>query len=172
MSGKTIVLYSSRTGFTQRYAQWIAGALGCEAKPFDPAAPLEGYDTVIYGGGFKAGMIRNLKPFMVKAEGLAGARIAVFATGAMPAAAPDAMKAMRQNFTDEAWARIAAFYLPGGLRYEKMGFGDKLMMSVFKFMVGHTDGKDSQVYKMIASSYDLTDEAAIAPVVAWAGEEP
>ena len=29
---KSIVVYTSKTGFTKKYAQWIAEDLGCEAK--------------------------------------------------------------------------------------------------------------------------------------------
>ena len=30
----TIVVYQSETGFTKKYAEWIAEALDCEAVPF------------------------------------------------------------------------------------------------------------------------------------------
>ena len=47
----TIVVYQSETGFTKKYAEWIAEEFGCEAVPFKKtnATKLQGYDKVIYG---------------------------------------------------------------------------------------------------------------------------
>ena len=38
---KTIVVYSSQTGFTEKYAKWIAEALNCEAIPVKQAKKLD-----------------------------------------------------------------------------------------------------------------------------------
>ena len=49
---KRIVVYQSGTGFTAKYADWIAKDLGCEAKEYKHVNPgeLAGFDMVIYGG--------------------------------------------------------------------------------------------------------------------------
>ena len=54
---RTIVLYTSKYGAAETYAQWIAEALGCQAVSLDKFSKkeLQGYDTVIYGGGVQAG---------------------------------------------------------------------------------------------------------------------
>ena len=52
---KKIVVYTSKTGFAQKYAEWIAEELGCEAvscKKYAKSAKDE--DLVIYGGGIMA----------------------------------------------------------------------------------------------------------------------
>lgn len=62
---RTIVLYTSKYGAAETYARWIAEALGCRAVPLDKSSKkeLQGYDTVIYGGGVQAGGIRGLEQF-------------------------------------------------------------------------------------------------------------
>ena len=49
---KTIVIYNSQTGFTKRYAQWIAEAAGadCLALPDAKKKDLTAYEAIIYGG--------------------------------------------------------------------------------------------------------------------------
>lgn len=167
----SIVLYRSRTGFTQRYADWIAAALGCQAMPY--AGPgrmeLEAYDVIVYGGGFHAGMIGGLKAFLTELPRLEGKRIAVFATGATPVGAPDVEKAMRQNFTDAQWSAVRAFYVQSGLCYERMGLGDRAMMAVFRAMLRRNVG-DGETLRMVSHSFDCCDEAQIKPLVRFCRE--
>lgn len=166
-----MVLYRSKTGFTERYAKWIAQELGCDAAPYAgfDTARLQGYDTVVYGGGFHAGKIGGLRAFLKELPRLEGKRVAVFATGAMPADAPDTQKAMRQNFTDDEWAAVAAFYFQSGLCYERMALGDRAMMAVFRAMVRHTEG-EGELLRMISRSFDGCDRARIAPLVRFCRE--
>ena len=49
---KILVTYKSKTGFTKKYAEWIAEELGCEAKDIKTITPknVAEYDLVIHGG--------------------------------------------------------------------------------------------------------------------------
>ena len=59
---KTIVVYTSKTGSTKRYAEAIAARLQCEAKPAKTvnAEELQTYDRVVYGGWIFANKISGL----------------------------------------------------------------------------------------------------------------
>ena len=59
---KSIVIYSSKTGFTERYARWIAEDLQCTCKPIKDvnSSELSDYDCVIYGGWLMAGNIKDI----------------------------------------------------------------------------------------------------------------
>lgn len=164
---KAIVIYQSKTGFTQRYAGWIGAALNCEAVAWKDAQAMDlsAYDTLVYGGWCHAGSIIGLKKFLKAAEPLKK-NIAVFAVGASPAENPEIESALRRNFTQEQWERIRAFYFPGGLNYEKMGAVDKALMAAFRAMTKKQEGEDSEMYRMLCKSYDLTDEKYIQPLVA------
>lgn len=163
---KTIVIYRSKTGFTKRYAEWIAAALGCEALAWKDAQgkELSGYDTLIYGGWCHAGSIVGLKKFLQAAEPLKK-NMAVFAVGASPADNPEIEPALKRNFTPEQWARIKVFYLPGGLNYEKMGAMDKALMAAFRAMVKKQQGAESEMYQALCHSYDLAKEEYVQPLV-------
>ena len=56
---KIIVVYKSGTGFTKKYANWIAEALNCEAVQLKKVNlnELTNYDVVVYGGWIMAGMV-------------------------------------------------------------------------------------------------------------------
>lgn len=160
-----IVIYYSKTGFSRTYAKWISEELCCEAVSYEDREKvrLENYDTVIFGGGFHAGSINGLKWFKGKIPDIKGKKIVVFGTGAMPLDAPDTEKAMRANFSEEEYRQVKTFYLWGGLSYEKMGFGDKLMMAVFRKML-KMQGQDEQL-KMVSSSYDRASREYLAPLL-------
>lgn len=160
---KTLIIYHSKTGMTKRYAEWIQAELNCKMIPWKEArkTDLSGYERIIFGSSFHAGMILALKPFLQKVD--SGAQqVMVFATGASPASSPEIAKALEQNITDD---RIRTFYFQSGLCYEKMGLLDRLMMTGFRSMVKKQEGEASQTYQMISHSYDLCDQAAIAPLV-------
>lgn len=90
MSNRTIVIYKSKTGFTEQYAQWIRDELGCEIARYEDRnhINLEDYDTLIFGGGFYAGKIAGLKWFLEQALVLDSRKVVVFGTGASPAGFP------------------------------------------------------------------------------------
>ncbi len=173
-----LIIYYSKTGFTRKYAEWIREGLpkniDCDLVPYEERKSIQfkKYDTILFGGGFHAGQINGLKWFKAQMGKQArnaekkDRRVGVFATGAMPADAPDVEKAMRQNFTEKEWADIKTFYLQGGLCYEKMGAGDKLMMAVFRTILKKTNA-DSQMQQAVSHSYDLTSKEAVTPLVEW-----
>lgn len=49
---RAVVVYASQTGFTRRYAEWIAEELGGEAVPVERADGIDAgsYDAVVFGG--------------------------------------------------------------------------------------------------------------------------
>ena len=56
---KTIVIYTSQTGFTRRYAQWIAQAAKADCLKLAAAKikDLSVYEAIIFGGWGCAGSI-------------------------------------------------------------------------------------------------------------------
>ncbi|MFR1434013.1 MAG: flavodoxin domain-containing protein [Acutalibacteraceae bacterium] len=166
---KTGVIYCSKTGFTRKYAEWLAEALGCEAVPYHQAAKTNwtDCDTVIFASWFHAGRIQKLGWF--KRLPLTGKTRIVAAVGAMPADAPEAQAALRSNFADD-WAQFRVFYLPGGLCYEKMGAADRALMAIFRRMARQKEGADSPTFRALSQSYDLTSREALTPVIACCRE--
>lgn len=64
---KTIVIFNSQTGFTRRYAEWIAEATGADFMELSLAKQkdLTAYEAVIFGDGLRR---RNPQPQLVQKE--------------------------------------------------------------------------------------------------------
>ena len=43
---KTVVVYRSKTGYTRKYAEWIAEELGCDIKENAKLSDITGYDMI------------------------------------------------------------------------------------------------------------------------------
>ena len=88
---KVLILYSSKTGFSQRYAQWLGEALDCQAVPFKERkrVDMSGYEGIVLFGGLYAGQMSGLKWLKKQLPALAGKRIAAVAVGCAPMETPD-----------------------------------------------------------------------------------
>ena len=117
---KAIIIYNSKTGFTERYAGWLAKRLNGETVRYRDRNKMDliGYDTVIYAGSVHAGFVTGLKWFKKQLPLLEGKKKIVLAVGAMPAGEEIAANVASANFTQEEMGDIRLYYLPGVLCYE------------------------------------------------------
>lgn len=169
---KIAVVYHSQTGFTKRYAQWIAQATGADC--FDAASArrqdFSGYDAIVFGGWLMAGSISKFGWFKGQLPKWAGKRLAVFAVGGTPAESPDIMPRLESLFTPEERRQVQLFYMPGGMNYEAMPAASRLMMRLFtKMLSGKKDKTEAEkgMLAYVAASYDLSDRRYIQPLVDW-----
>lgn len=171
MSNRILVVYKSVTGFTRQYAEWIAEELGCESMDLRKAseAVMSGFDTIVFGGRCHAGSVDGLKTAKKMFELSRAVKLVVFATGAMPAEMEETIQeAWRNNLTTEELVRIPHFYMPGGLRYEAMPFGDKMLMKAFAAMLKNKKNQTEEekgTAQSIADSYDISSKTYIEPLV-------
>lgn len=131
---KTVVIYKSKTGFTKKYAEWISEELSADI--FDGSKVttnmLTVYDTVIYGGGLYAVGINGVELITQNFDKLKDKKVIVFATGVSPEREEAVSEVKHKNFTSEQQKLIRFFYLRGGFDYRKLGFLDKLLMTLLK----------------------------------------
>ena len=85
---KKVVIYTSQTGFTKRYAEWIGEAAEAEAVDLAQAKKLNlrDCDTIILGSHVCADNIVKAKKFAKILRKYPGKKCALFVTGASPAA--------------------------------------------------------------------------------------
>lgn len=180
---KTIVIYTSTTGFTKKYAEWIAANLGAELAEACSLAKANGlragalasYDVVIYGGSLHAVGIRGLAKFKPSLAGLAGKKVIIFAVGATPDRKDVPEEVLAANFSPEERGRIRFFYLRGGFDYAKLGPVDKLLMTLLKLKL-KSKGKDERspdergMLASYAKPVDFTRRAYVDELVAYAKE--
>ena len=169
---KTIVIYNSKTGFTKRYAQWIAEAARADCLELSAAKKkdLTAYDAIIFGGWACAGSISQIKWFKGNIDKWADKKLIAFCVGASPVDNPEIDIALKRNFNESEQKKVKAFYCPGGFNYEKMSITSKLIMKMFvtalKAQKNKTEAEQIMV-KMISSSYDISDKKYIEPILQY-----
>lgn len=165
---KTIIIYRSKTGFTQKYAEMAAKELGCNAQPWGKAQ-MAGYDTVVFGTRAHAGRIDGLKKALAAFRRSGTKRFVLFVTGAMPHTAGQALEQLwKGNLTEEQLRNIPHFYMQAGLCYERMGVLDRAMMKGLARFLAHKADKtpeDLELEKTIAGSYDISSREYVLPMV-------
>ena len=170
---KTAVIYTSQTGFTKRYVEWLAEK--SKADVFDLKAVekkeigfFSDYDAVIYAGWCMAGRVVKLDWFLNKAISLKGKKLAILAVGASPNENPETVIAMNKLLTGEQKQYIRVFYCQGGINYDKMNFLSKFAMKAFANKLKKSkDPKQREQGELIAHSYDIADIKYIEPIISF-----
>ena len=191
---RTIVLYTSKYGAAETYARWIAEAFGCRAVPLDKFSKkeLQGYDTVIYGGGVQAGGIRGLEQFtkwikgdlklrqMAKRGTISEAEAAeigafdrqyyIFAVGISLDSEGNRLQLRDINF-DKDWLRdLPCFFLPGAFDPAKLAGVDKAIIKVATKMFldkpeAQAAAEDAQVLRYFETGCDLIDRTRTTALI-------
>lgn len=167
---KTIVIYNSQTGFTKRYAQWIAEKTGADCVELSEAKKrsMDAYEAIIFGGWACAGGISKLRWFKGNMDQWAGKKLIVFCVGGSPIDSPSVEPALKNNFSEAEFKKVNVFYCPGGFCYEKMSASSRLMMKLFlKTLKAKKDKteEEREMIKMISASYDISDPRYIEPIL-------
>jgi len=134
---KTVVVYKSKSGFTKKYAEWIAKELSAEIFEASriTADMMMDYDTVVYGGGLYAVGINGVKLVTQNLNRLKDKKIIIFATGAS-SPSDDVVKEIKdKNFTSEQQKYIRFFYLRGGFDYNRLTLFNKGLMNLLKLKI-------------------------------------
>lgn len=158
---KRIVVFKSSTGFTAKYANWIAEELGCEAIELNKIkkSDLVKYDEVIYGGWLMANMVcgyNKIKELNLK-------KVTVFGVGMTVPSEEVTKKLVEQNkFESEKF-----FYFEGGYNPKKVGFLKKMMMNMIKKSIEKKEEKTAEDLHMLETfkGADNTNKEAIKPLI-------
>ncbi len=166
---RILLIYKSKTGFTEKYANWITEELKCDIEKISHIQKIDfsSYDLVIFGSRIHAGRIDGLSK--IKKLNL-DKKLIIFATGATPKETNSIMEVWNSNLTEEELKIIKHFYIPAGLNYEKMGFLDKTMMKMASKMLEKKDNKSKEDIGMqnsIKKSYDISSKERIKPLIEY-----
>lgn len=157
-----LVVYKSSTGFTKKYAMWIAEALNCEAKDIKKVSKeeLNSTDTLIYGGWIMGSMIMGLD----KIKNVYSGKLVVFAVGSTPTSEEVVSAIKKQNNLEST----PLYYMEGGFEFEKLGFFKRNMLKMVKKSVEKKENKTEQdlfMIKALGTSFDHSDKKFIDPLV-------
>ncbi|NMB94017.1 MAG: flavodoxin [Flexilinea flocculi] len=173
---KTVVIFQSKTGYTKKYAQWIAEAL--QADLFENSKikddEIISYDAVVYGGSLFATGILGLKRIKKLLPSLAGKKIAVFGVGLSPVREDTINSVKQHNLTEEELKAIHFYYFRGGFNLKKLSFIDQTMMKMMKSSIEKKKkaGKlltedENEMLEAFNVISDFTDRSAIEPLLSF-----
>jgi len=171
MKSSTIIIYKSRTGFTKKYAEMIAGELGCTIAEFKTMTvnALSQYDTVIFGSRAHAGVFDGYRKAKEMFQRSSSKNFIVFATGATPNSNEKIIQQFwQQNLSAEEIENLPHFYMQSGLCYEKMGFFDRMMLKMVAAMMKKKKEKsphEREFEQAIRNSYDISSKEYILPLI-------
>lgn len=170
---KIIVVYKSRTGFTEKYAHWIADGLHCDIVSLEKFSnsKMACYDVVIFGGGIHAGRISGIKFIKNNISLLANKKIIVFATGATAPISEEIERFRKDNVPDGTG--IAFFYFQSGMDYSNMKGTDRLLMRALKTALKMKKEKsdiEQGTLDAIQNSYDYSSQNQIEPLINYINE--
>ena len=173
---KTLIMYTSQTGFTKRYAQWLAEEMSADIFDLKDVQKngesfFAQYESIVYAGWFCAEKVVKANWFLDKAKNWKDKHLALIAVGGSPNASPDTEVAIKRILTDEQRTYIKAFYCQGGFNYEKMNLPSKLAMKAFAASLKKSkEEKYREMGNQVDHSYDIADKKYLEPVVAYLKE--
>lgn len=172
MMGKTVVIYKSYTGYTKKYAEWLADVLKCDLMENQKmtVSKLNSYDTVILGGSVMAGMIAGADFIKKNLEQLKEKKLVVYACGMDSLDQEGAKKMWSQNFNSEQLPYVKCFYCRGGLDFGKLKGMKKFMLKMMckKFKSKPVKSQSEQdMVKALEAPLDFTEKGYIQPIITY-----
>lgn len=159
---KKIVIYKSKYGATKRYADCIAGKLGCDAFSMDAIKPekLNLYNIIIIGSNIRMFKIGFSDFVHANADILRDKKIVFFAVGAMPPETLEEQEKLRAEALENFLTDAPMYYLKGDWNKEKMSFFDRLIANMAEKALSKKFPEKVSEFKGSGFS-----ESAIAPII-------
>ena len=168
--GKVAVVYRSKSGYTEKYAKWIAKAVNADLLRGEKTRPedLMDYDTIVYGGGLYAVGINGLKLITDNYDKLKSKKLIVFSLGASPVRPAIVEEVKNKNLTKEQQETIDFFLLRGGFDKRKLTPIDSILMKLMRInlkMKKNPTPDERGMLNAYTHPVDFTDEKLIEPIV-------
>ncbi len=168
---KGIIIYKSKYGAAQKYAQWLQGMTGFPCIKTSDAVlnDILQYDTIILCSSIYASGIAGL-PFLKKnIESLKNKKIAIFCVGASPYDESAFEEIKARNLTGNLKG-IPLFYGRGAWDLSKMSFMDRTICKMLQRSIAR---KDPDTYEpwmkalmcAVGKSCDWTDKKYLLPLL-------
>lgn len=170
---RTVVIYKSKYGSTERYARWIGEDLDCpviKAEDFSKK-DFEKYDNIIFGGCVHAGGIMGFDLIKKAARHLQDKKIVVFAVGLNIMNKETRMQLREINFDKKRVAGMTCYYCPGAYDPDVIKGIDAPIMKMMVSMLEdkspqETTEDDRKLLEGVKNGIDMVDRQYIEPIVA------
>ena len=174
---KAIVIYKSRYGSTEQYAQWIAASLHCPLLEERAVRKdqLEQYDVIIFGGGLYAGSINGIRTLTRNYHDLhvKGKTWILFTVGlADPHDTAAFSPTLEKVLTPEIREDIHIFHFRGGMDYARLSLPHRAMMKMMiKFLcqkpVSERNDQENDLINSYGGSVDFVSKDSIEPLISF-----
>lgn len=159
-----IVLFTSKSGFTKKYAEWIAADLKCDVRELKGFSlnQLKEYDQVIYGGWIMANTVAGY----AKIKNLGLENLIVFGCGMSLPSDEIRESIAKQNEID----KDKFFYFEGGFNPKKVGLMGRLVIKMISKSIQKKEEKTDADLHMLetAKGVDRTNQYSIEELVRFA----
>ena len=172
---KNIIVYTSQTGFTEKYANLLGEKINGEVLTLKdakkkPDSFFADADSIVYAGWLMAGKVTGSDWMVKRLSAFSGKKLAFICVGASPVDAPDVKTAMERLLNHEQRKAASIFYMPGGISYEKMKGPSRFAMKAFASMLKKKKDQteaERQMAELISHDYDHSDPKYLDPVIAY-----
>lgn len=171
--GGVLVLYTTRHGATQRYAERIAAPLDALVKDaaYARIADAKTYDAIVVGCCVYAGKLKGLDFLEQHAKELADKRLVVFTCGLNDPAQEDVRAGLDAQIGKAlGGTQASVFHLRGALRWKNLGLLERMMMSAMVSQIrrkpeAERSEADRQFLEAAGGAIDFSDEAELEPII-------
>lgn len=173
--GGTLVLYTTKHGATQRYAERIAQPLDALVKEttYAKIGKAKTYDVIVVGCPVYADKIKGLDFLAAYANELADKRLVLFTCGIDDPAQADVRRKLDDQLRrklGDALDHIMVFHLRGAIRWKSLGLAERLMMkALLADIKKKPEAERCETERLLleteGGALDFSDEVDIASIV-------
>ncbi|MBQ7250478.1 MAG: hypothetical protein IJS37_03950 [Bacilli bacterium] len=126
---RTLIIYQSKTGNTEKYAKDIAKAVNADVIPFKKFKEkmIKDYDTIVFGGRVIGNRIQKIDEFLRHYEAMEGKNVILFSVGMSIVTKETRLNMISSNLLDMYHVRY--YQLRGSFDYAKLGGLEKFMFA-------------------------------------------
>ena len=178
MRNKIVVIYSSKYGYTKRYAQWLTEELhadSCESKNL-PIDKLKDYFTIIFGSSLYDGRNKGSVELVKYFEQIKDKKVVLFTVGMFdPNKEENSIninKELDKVITPEIREKIKIFHLRGGIDCSNLSFPHKMMMkfacsTLSKKPENELTAGDKDFLSIYGKKIDFSDKKMLTPIIQY-----
>lgn len=173
--GGTLVLYTTKHGATQRYAERIAQPLDALVKEaaYAKADEAKTYDAIVLGCPVYAGKLKGLGFLADNIQTLKDKRLVIFTCGLYDPAQEDVranLDGQIRAALGEAASHAQVFHLRGAIRWSRLGLMERMLMKALLSQIqkkAETERSETERLMLEAEggALDFSDEADLDAIV-------
>src|SRR5690554_451722 len=173
-----LVVYSSKYGYTEKYAQWLAEALNgdiCKAKNLNRKT-LDDYSIILFGSGLYAGTNKAARLIATHWEKIKNKKLVLFTCGladvSKDANILEINNALDKVITPEIRKTVKIFHVRGGIDYHRLTFLHKMMMKMPYFQIrkkpeSEWTDEDLEFLAAYGKKVDFSDKKMLDSIIAY-----